>query len=90
LAQRVRGSELAVGLGLGAAAGLATIPGATGVAISVIVGILAVFAWIYVRCTEYTLFLTTASGEQLAIISRDRSFMVQLRDGLNNALTAKE
>jgi hypothetical protein len=90
LAQRVRGTELPVGLGLAAVAGLVMVSGAAGVALCIGSGLLAVLTWALVRHTEYTLFLTTASGEQEAIISRDRSFMVQLRDALNDALTAAE
>jgi hypothetical protein len=84
LEQRTRGGELASGLVLAALLALGTANGVFSAAL--VVG--AVLAWLFVRHTEYTLYLTTACGEKQAIASRDRSFMVHLRDSLNDALTS--
>jgi hypothetical protein len=84
LEQRTRGGELAGGLILGAILALGTANDVLSTAL--VVG--AVLAWLFVRHTEYTHYLTTAGGEKQAITSRDRSFMVQLRDTLNDAVAS--
>jgi hypothetical protein len=84
LEQRARGGELAGALILGAIVALGSGNGAVGLAFAV--G--AVLAWVLLHRTEYTLYLTTSGGEKQAIASRDRSFMVHLRDTLNDALAS--
>jgi hypothetical protein len=57
-----------------------------GIAVAVAAAVLAAVAWRFFRYTEYSLYLTTAGGEKEAITSRDRVFMLSLRDTLNDAI----
>jgi hypothetical protein len=84
LEESTRGGELVAGLLLGAV--VAFVTGV--VALGVVLTVGAVLAALFVRHTGYTLYLTTAGGEKQAITSRDGSFMVHLRDTLNDALAS--
>jgi ABC-type uncharacterized transport system permease subunit len=57
-----------------------------GIAVAVAAAVLAAVAWRFFKHTEYGLYLTTAGGEKQAITSRDRAFMLSLREALNDAI----
>jgi Family of unknown function (DUF6232) len=60
--------------------------GTTGsIAVGVAAVLLAVLVLRY-QYTEYSLYLTAAGGEKQAITSRDRAFMLSLREALNDAI----
>lgn len=48
----------------------------------------AALAWQFFKDPEHSLYLTTAAGEQPAITSRDRAFMLKLRDMLDGAIAS--
>ena len=56
------------------------------ISVAVAAAVLAAMAWRFFRYTEYSLYLTTADGEKQAITSRDRAFMLSLREALNDAI----
>lgn len=57
-----------------------------GIAVALAAVALVAVVWRFFRYTEYGLYLTTAGGEKQAITSRDRAFMVSLRNALNDAI----